>query len=127
MVSQTTQLRIAASLGLIGVILGALGAHGPVHDIILANDRVDAWQKAVFYQFVHTLMLFLLARSGNRQGPFLFLLSGILLFSGSLYLWAYMNISWLPHVTPFGGICLMIGWLWLAVQPVVPHKVSLRS
>lgn len=127
MLSQTNQLRVAASLGLLGVILGALGAHGPVYETVLANGRVEAWQKAVFYLFVHTLMLFLLARSGNRKGPFLCFLAGVALFSGSLFLWGYTNLKWLPHVTPFGGICLMAGWLWLAVQPVVPHKMSLKG
>lgn len=118
------QLRLAAFFGFTAVILGALGAHGPIHDMIVANDRLDAWQKAIFYQFVHTIMLFFLARSGNRRAPFLFFLAGIVLFSGSLYLWSLTNISWLPHVTPFGGLCLLLGWLWLMVQPTVDHRSS---
>ena len=26
---------------------------------------------------------------------------------------------WLVHVTPVGGLCLLLGWLWLAVRPPV--------
>lgn len=115
--SSTLQIRLAALLGLIAVILGALGAHGSLHDTVVANGRLDAWQKAVFYQFVHTLVLFILAQSGNRPWPYAFFLTGILLFSGSLYLWSVTNLPWLPHVTPFGGVALMVGWLWLVICP----------
>lgn len=122
MLTPVRQLRLAAFLGFTAVMLGALGAHGSLHDTIVANDRLDAWQKAVFYQFVHTIMLYILARSGNRRGAYLLFLGGILLFSGSLYVWSLTNISWLPHVTPFGGICLLMGWLALILKPVVEHR-----
>jgi len=39
---------------------------------------------------------------------------GTLLFSGSLYGLAMLQIKWLGPVTPLGGILLIIGWLALA-------------
>ncbi len=117
MLSSTLQIRIAAFLGLIGVILGALGAHGSLHDTVVANGHLDAWQKAGLYQFVHVVVLLILAQSGNRRGPYLAFLAGILLFSGSLYFWSVTNLPWLPHITPFGGVAFMVGWLWLVIQP----------
>jgi uncharacterized membrane protein YgdD (TMEM256/DUF423 family) len=40
--------------------------------------------------------------------------TGTLLFSGSLYGLAMLQIKWLGPVTPLGGILLIIGWLALA-------------
>ncbi len=117
MLNQTGQLRIATFLGFVAVVLGAMGAHGHVHDVIAANDHLDAWQKAVFYQFIHTVMLYVLAHSGQRKGPYVCFLLGILLFSGSLYFWSWTNLPWLPHVTPVGGVAFIVGWLWLTLKP----------
>jgi len=43
-----------------------------------------------------------------------FMIAGIMIFSGSLYLLVLTNIRWLGAVTPIGGICFIIGWLLLA-------------
>jgi uncharacterized membrane protein YgdD (TMEM256/DUF423 family) len=40
--------------------------------------------------------------------------TGILLFSGSLYLLALTDIRWLGAVTPFGGTAFLMGWGALA-------------
>jgi len=42
---------------------------------------------------------------------------GILLFSGSLYLFALTNHRWLGAVTPLGGLCFLVGWAWLVLAP----------
>ena len=39
-----------------------------------------------------------------------FFLAGILLFSGSLYLLALTGLRALGIVTPFGGVCFLLGW-----------------
>jgi len=79
---------------------------------------LDAWNKAVFYQFVHAIALLVLARYGTiNRGACLLLLIGILLFSGSLYLLALTNLRWLGPVTPLGGLCFLVGWAWLALEP----------
>jgi len=43
-----------------------------------------------------------------------FFLSGILLFSGSLYLLALAGARGFAVVTPLGGVCFLIGWGALA-------------
>jgi len=110
-------LRIAALLGLLGVALGAFGAHA-LKPVLAQNQTVAIWEKAVFYQFIHAVMLFLLAqRARVPAGPWLSFLAGIVLFSGSLYLFAITRLSWLPVFTPFGGTCFLVGWLWLIIAP----------
>jgi len=108
-------VRVAALLGFLAVALGAFGAHG-LKDILVRHDTVAIWEKAVFYHFIHTMILFVLAlRRPVQSGPWLSFFTGILLFSGSLYLLALTNSRWLGAITPFGGVSFLAGWLWLAL------------
>jgi len=105
--------RIAALMGCLAVALGAFGAHG-LKDVLAQNQTAAIWEKAVFYHFIHAVMLFVLAaRSPLPKGPWFSFLIGILIFSGSLYLLALTNARWLGAITPFGGISFIVGWLWL--------------
>ena len=113
--SQAT--RIASVLGFLAVALGAFGAHS-LKDLLARNETTSIWEKAVFYQFIHTFMLFVLAgRTPLRTGPWFSFLIGIIIFSGSLYLLAITNVKWLGAITPLGGLSFLVGWLWLAVAP----------
>jgi uncharacterized membrane protein YgdD (TMEM256/DUF423 family) len=109
--------RIAAVLCFLAVALGAFGAHG-LRSTLEAHGMLDAWNKAVFYQFIHAIALLVLALHGAiNRGACLLLLMGILLFSGSLYLLALTNLRWLGPVTPLGGLCFLAGWGWLVLAP----------
>ena len=115
--SPAVALRVAAGLGLLAVSLGAFGAHG-LKDLLARNDTAAIWEKAVFYHFIHAVMLFILATRGETfgRGPWFCFLGGILIFSGSLYLLAVTNIRWLGAITPVGGTAFLVGWLWLLVR-----------
>lgn len=118
--------RIAAALGFLAVGLGAFGAHG-LKNLLTENGTVAIWEKAVFYHFVHTVMLCLLASQTNfKRGPWLIFLIGILIFSGSLYLLAVTNIRWLGAITPFGGVAFLVGWAWLAICPFATHPDQVK-
>jgi uncharacterized membrane protein YgdD (TMEM256/DUF423 family) len=41
-------------------------------------------------------------------------IAGVILFSGSLYLLAITGVRRWGAVTPFGGLCLLGGWLLVA-------------
>ena len=115
--STTTAVRIAATLGLLAVALGAFGAHG-LKELLARNQTAAIWEKAVFYHFIHAVMLYLLAsRTPFASGPYLCFLAGILIFSGSLYVLAVTNIKVLGAITPIGGVSFIAGWLWLAIKP----------
>jgi len=111
--------RIAAALCFVAVALGAFGAHA-LRPTLEGRGMVDAWNKAVFYQFAHAIALLVLALYGTiNRGACLLLLMGILLFSGSLYLLALIPQArdWLGPVTPLGGLCFLVGWAWLVLAP----------
>ena len=99
---------------------GAFGAHG-LRDKLGAYE-MGIWEKAVFYQFMHSLgmlIVALLPRTGtvavNASSNVCWLLSaGILIFCGSLYTLALTGVRTLGAITPIGGVCFIAGWLLLA-------------
>lgn len=104
----------------LAVALGAFGAHGlkPYLDAY----QTEIYNKAVFYQFVHTLIIAVISWQGTTQKiklPAILFFVGIILFSGSLYLLATSHLSGIPKIilgpiTPLGGLCFIGGWLTLA-------------
>ena len=75
----------------------------------------------VEYQFYHTFALIAVAFAGHwlksrllDWAGYLFML-GIVLFSGSLYLYALLGTKWTGPITPLGGVCFLLGWLFIAV------------
>ena len=114
-----TASRVAAVMGALAVALGAFGAHG-LKGVLEQNHTAAIWEKAVFYHFIHAVMLFVLAgKTPFRAGPWFGFLLGIVLFSGSLYLLALTSVRWLGAITPFGGISFIVGWVCLAIAPPV--------
>jgi uncharacterized membrane protein YgdD (TMEM256/DUF423 family) len=108
--------RIAAATGFLAVMLGAFGAHG-LREILAHNETATVWHKAVFYHFIHAIMLFVIAgRKPFAAGAWWSFLAGIVIFSGSLYLLAVTNMKWLGAITPLGGLAFLTGWLWLFIS-----------
>lgn len=117
--------------GCLSVIFGAFGAHalaGKVEAGVLTAHDLDAYKTAVYYQLFHTMAI--LAVFGlkdrfplyNRTTGLLFM-TGIILFSGSIYLLSTqaltgMNLRWLGPVTPLGGLCFIGGWGSLALSAI---------
>lgn len=107
-------------MGLLAVALGAFGAHS-IKPLLAQNGTAAIWETAVFYHFIHTVMMFVLAaRKPFQAGPWWCFMTGILFFSGSLYLLAVTNVLWPGAITPIGGVCFLGGWGWLVIKPAVP-------
>ena len=109
--------RLAAAAGFLAVALGAFGAHGLKH-LLAQNGTMTIWEKAVFYHFIHAVMLFVLAeRKMFPSFAWFSFFAGIIIFSGSLYLLAVTNVHWLGAITPIGGASFLIGWAALVNRP----------
>ena len=113
--SDRLALRLGAIFGLFGVILGALAAHGPVHNFLARQDHLDLWRTALSYQWFHALALLAVGQSTNaRRGTIICWLVGVVFFSGSLYILALDSTQlWAGPLTPLGGLILIAGWAWL--------------
>lgn len=111
--TEATRTKIAAAAGFLAVVLGAFGAHG-LKNLLADNGTAAIWGKAVFYHFIHALMLFVVAlRKPFVGGAWWSFLIGIVVFSGSLYLLAVTNLKWLGAITPVGGLAFLAGWAWI--------------
>jgi uncharacterized membrane protein YgdD (TMEM256/DUF423 family) len=115
MKTQKDIIVVACILGMLGVGIGAFGAHA-LKGILMANNRLDTFELAVRYHFYHLLSLMTIGATfqlGNvtfLKWSANLLLVGILLFSGSLYVLAIFNQTAVVIVTPFGGLFLIAGW-----------------
>ena len=113
-------MRIASVMALLAVMLGAFGAHALKDALGHSPHGIELWEKAVFYHFIHAVMLFVLAtlQPLKRLSWWAFFV-GIILFSGSLYLFALTGDHWLVALTPFGGVSFMVGWGCLIIAPPI--------
>ncbi|MEY3807176.1 MAG: hypothetical protein RI893_152 [Pseudomonadota bacterium] len=116
-------LLLGALSAMIGVGMGAFGAHGL--KTIISPELLVVYQTGVSYQMYHALGLIGIAlirlQASNSKlliwaGWLMFI--GILLFSGSLYLLALLNLNWLGMITPVGGVCFLIAWLLIMLYAV---------
>ena len=113
-----SRIRIAALLGLVGVVLGALGSHAL--KVLLAPEALESFEVGVRYQMLHALLLLaiealpILSERYKRIIGRL-VVSGVLTFSGSIYLLSTraisgLDLSFLGPVTPVGGLLLIAAW-----------------
>ena len=113
--NSTTAFRISAALGFLAVALGAFGAHG-LKDVLARNGTATIWETAALYHLVHSaVLLFVASREPLAAWAWRLFLAGVLIFSGSLYALAITNVKVLGAITPLGGLCLLAGWLALAL------------
>ena len=115
----------ACAAGLLGVILGAFGAHGLKGK--LSPEALISFETGVRYQFIHALAIFVAVGLADRTGVTLpliagwFFVAGMVLFSGSIYLLATRTLlgiegwRWLGPITPLGGLCFIAGWVMLLI------------
>lgn len=108
-------LRVTAALcGLVAVALGAFGAHA-LRSTLAGLATVDTWNTASLYHLVHAAVLLCIALARPKALlSFWLLLAGIVLFSGSLYVYSVTGLKAVAMAAPVGGMCLMAGWLALA-------------
>jgi uncharacterized membrane protein YgdD (TMEM256/DUF423 family) len=118
---------LAAITGVLGVIIGAFGAH-------FLKSRLDATnletlKTGVLYLFIHTIATLLVCVMAQRQQTHdrwlrlsgIAFLAGIVMFSGSLFIIATKSLTGFPasaigFITPLGGFCFILGWLFLLFQ-----------
>lgn len=107
---------------LLGVALGAFGAHGLKKR--LTADMLAVFEVGVRYQLYHALGLIALAAALPVLAPTpvrcagMLFIAGTVVFSGSLYVLALSGRRWPGAVTPLGGLAFLAGWgcvVWAAV------------
>ena len=117
-------LIISGISGIIAISLGALGAHALKK--VLTEEQLQSFETGSDYHIYHTLALLILCSLTNvinekaiKAVTWLWG-TGIILFSGSIYLLATREVlgiepwsSFLGPITPLGGLCFIAGWATL--------------
>ena len=108
----------AAVFGMIAIILGAFGAHALKN--VLSIDQLVTFETGVKYQMYHALFLLFIGtitdnKKKKKKQIYYLTLSGVVLFSGSIYLLATNDLTpfdfkTIGFVTPIGGLLLIIAW-----------------
>lgn len=111
---------IAAIMGGISVAAGAFASHALKAK--LSERAIEIFETGARYQMYHALALLLVALLLSRvesstaltAAGFAFI-TGIFLFSGSLYALSLAGIKWLGAITPLGGVAFLVGWGCVAI------------
>lgn len=127
-------IRTAAILGALSVLLGAFAAHYLKTQI--SDHAVNIFETGVRYQFYH---VFALLAAGILYKEFsnkfirwsgIFFITGIILFSGSLYCLMYITgavmpgYNWIGAITPIGGLSFILGWILLFIGCLIKNKTQ---
>ena len=107
-------IKIGVMICALTVILGAFGAHS-LEKII--EDKMETFKTGIQYQMFHSLGLIIIEIDLSTSGYLM--ISGIILFSGSLYLISIFKLTYFGIVAPLGGFCFIFAWLYLF------YKISL--
>lgn len=119
MEKNTKQIVVTALLLMIlGIILGAFGAHGLEGKVSL--EKIASFEVGVRYQMLNAIGLLALAAltpifNFNLKSVFWCILLGVILFSGSIYGLTFQEkgaglAKILGPVTPLGGLLMIVGW-----------------
>jgi uncharacterized membrane protein YgdD (TMEM256/DUF423 family) len=115
-----TFLLLGSLAGFIGVAAGAFGAHGLRSR--LSPEMLAVFETAARYQMYHAFALLITAMVIGRVGDARLLsiagwsfITGVVLFSGSLYALALTGSSAFGAITPVGGLAFLVGWACLAI------------
>ena len=110
--------------GLLGVIIGAFATHGL--SPLLEEASLKSFETGVKYQLYHAFLLLIIGGCKipglkNLTSVFYLLVTGVLFFSGSIYLLATndltgFNFRSIALVTPIGGSLLILAWLILVIK-----------
>lgn len=116
-------IALGAILAALGVVLGAFGAHA-LKDKFASPHYVAIWETAVQYQMYHALGILALGILSNDAflgsssllswaGYLMF--TGIVFFSGSLYVLAVTGVKKLGAITPIGGMLFIVAWVLVII------------
>ena len=119
---------------IISIIISIIGASSIASGAILKHvlmgqlspSELQVYSTAVTYhQLMSVVLLISLIAKRVPQCQRListttiaFFLIGVVLFSGSLYAYIPFKITALMFITPIGGLCMMLGWVSIAINAI---------
>lgn len=117
-------ITVGGIFGFLGVAIGAFGAHSLKQ--YLTPETTETFRTGVQYHLIHAVVILVIGFFNNQKYNLSGLLfsTGIILFSFSLYIYSITGNTSFAIITPFGGVCFLIGWLMIIIQS---FKKSLKE
>ena len=114
---------LACVTGGLGIVLGAFASHGLKP--LLNTLAFESFNTGIRYQMYHSFLLFFIGlttalKSSQKSILLKLILTGLVLFSGSIYVLATndltsFNFKVIGFITPVGGLILITSWLLLFI------------
>ncbi|MDB2657406.1 DUF423 domain-containing protein [Crocinitomicaceae bacterium] len=107
----------------LSIVLGAMAAHA-LKEVLEAKE-LASFETGVRYAMYHGLAFLVLGITADRlhklTWSYRLILSGVILFSGSIFLLSLqsllgVSLKFLGPVTPLGGILMISGWAFLLIS-----------
>ncbi len=118
-----------AILIVLGIILGAFGAHGL--EKLVDSDALLSYETGVRYQMYHGFALLILGANadkllGDSKWVIGLMLIGVALFSLSIYMLVLqkpldVSLKFLGPITPIGGVVMISAWV-LLIKNLLTNK-----
>jgi uncharacterized membrane protein YgdD (TMEM256/DUF423 family) len=125
-------VKIGSILFVVAIILGAFGAHALKNSI--PQEAIKSFEVGVRYQFYQALAFLVIGFSADKLTFNLRLfsigmLTGIILFSGSIYVLALkealpISVSIFGPITPLGGLVLILSWIGFIYKLIRTSKAK---
>lgn len=113
----------ASILGVLSVVLGAFAAHGL--KALITVEQLQSFETGVRYQMYHAFLLLFIGSVDKltiqtKKIVFYLVVTGVLLFSGSIYGLATNALSGFDFkqialITPIGGLLLIVAWIVMGI------------
>ena len=114
----------ASLLGIIGIMLGAFGAHGLKQ--LISIEAQQTFETGVRYQMYHAILLLFVGNTAfinlkTKRMIYVLVIIGILFFSGSIYGLATnaltnFDFKSIGFITPIGGLLLILAWGFMVID-----------
>lgn len=98
-----------AALGLVSVLMGAMGDHA----LNIPPEKLHSLETAIRYNMLYAVLICALALTPPERKlalPTSLFAIGTAIFSFSIYAALISDIAQFTYLTPFGGLTLMTGW-----------------
>ena len=117
-------LILASLLGIVGVILGAFGAHGLKE--LISVEMQQTFETGVRYQMYQAILLLFVGstehiRLKTKAIIFYLVFIGVIFFSGSIYGLSTNELTSFDFktvaiITPIGGLLLILAWFFMFIE-----------
>ena len=110
-------IQLGSLLMFLGVLMGTIGTNALKQKV--SKDTLYLYKTGIFYHLLHAVAVFFISYLASTysdpriQYAGLLFISGTLLYSGALYLYAITEFQFLRIIEHLGIICFLLGWFLL--------------